>query len=147
MAYAWIEKGWDGNQDGVMEGSQHNTMDVNYFGPNPQMGFWYMGALRAAEEMALAMKDRAFAKKCRKLFECGSAWMDANLFNGEYYEHKITDPNTFAFLDMNALVMPCPDSNWARDVWWISWWDSIWRISAVWDIWATRTISVPLCRA
>ena len=36
-------KRWDGNQDGVMEGSQHNTMDVDY-GPNPQMG-WYMGAL------------------------------------------------------------------------------------------------------
>ena len=33
-----------------MEGSQHNTMDVNYFGPNPQMGFWYMGALKAAEK-------------------------------------------------------------------------------------------------
>lgn len=76
-------------------------MDVDYYGPNPQMGFWYMGALRAAEEMALAMKDKAFAGKCRHLFEKGSAWMDENLFNGEYYEHKITDPQTFEFLDMN----------------------------------------------
>lgn len=62
LSYAWVERGWDGNQDGVMEGSQHNTMDVNYFGPNPQMEFWYMGALRAAEEMAIAMKDKAFAR-------------------------------------------------------------------------------------
>ena len=62
LAYAWTDKGWDGNQDGIMEGSQHNTMDVNYFGPNPQMGFWYMGALRAAEEMAWAMKDKSFAR-------------------------------------------------------------------------------------
>lgn len=100
LSYAWIEKGWDANQDGVMEGSQHNTMDVNYYGPNPQMGFWYLGALRAAEEMALVMKDKAFAKKCRSLFEKGSIWMDANLYNGEYYEQKITDPKTFAFLDM-----------------------------------------------
>lgn len=45
ISYAWIKGGWDGNQDGVMEGSQHNTMDVNYFGPNPQMQFWYFGAL------------------------------------------------------------------------------------------------------
>lgn len=52
-----------------MEGSQHNTMDVNYFGPNPQMGFWYMGALKAAEKMSIAMKDKSFAKKCRTLFE------------------------------------------------------------------------------
>lgn len=100
LGYVWIEKGWDNNQDGVMEGSQHNTMDVDYFGPNPQMGFWYMGALKAAEKMADAMKDKAFAKKCRLLFEKGSAWMDANLFNGEYYEHKITDPKTFEYLDM-----------------------------------------------
>ncbi len=108
MSYTWIEKGWDGNQDGVMEGSQHNTMDVNYFGPNPQMGFWYMGALRAAEEMALAMKDKAFATKCRNLFEKGSVWMDENLFNGEYYEHKITNPKTFEYLDMSASDVKVP---------------------------------------
>ena len=108
LSYAWVERGWDGNQDGVMEGSQHNTMDVNYYGPNPQMGFWYLGALRAGEEMALAMKDKAFAKKCHTLFEQGSAWMDANLFNGEYYEHKITDPNTFEFLDMDDPNVQLP---------------------------------------
>jgi uncharacterized protein (DUF608 family) len=108
LSYVWIEKGWDGNQDGVMEGSQHNTMDVNYFGPNPQMGFWYMGALRAAEEMALVMKDKAFAKKCRNLFEKGSTWMDENLFNGEYYEHRITDPETFEYLNLNNPEIKAP---------------------------------------
>ena len=106
LAFAWKEKGWDGNRDGVMEGSQHNTMDVSYFGPNPQMGFWYIGALRAAEEMAKAMKDKAFAKECRRLFEAGSAWMDAHLFNGEYYEHKITDPETFEFLPEDSDKIP-----------------------------------------
>jgi len=68
LAFAWVEKGWDGNQDGVMEGSQHNTMDVNYFGPNPQMGLWYLGALKAGAEMAKFMKDREFEKKCNDLF-------------------------------------------------------------------------------
>jgi len=106
LAFAWKEKGWDGNCDGVMEGSQHNTMDVNYFGPNPQMGFWYMGALRAAEEMAIAMKDKTFAKKCRDLFTKGSQWMDKNLFNGEYYEHHITHPKTFEFMDPNSPDIP-----------------------------------------
>lgn len=108
LSYAWVEKGWDGNQDGVMEGSQHNTMDVNYFGPNPQMGFWYLGALKAGEAMALAVKDKAFAKKCRTLFEQGSEWMDAHLFNGEYYEQKITDPQTFCFLDMDNPEVKIP---------------------------------------
>ncbi|MBQ9170285.1 MAG: hypothetical protein IJ219_06820 [Bacteroidaceae bacterium] len=121
LSYAWLAdngidgKGsWDANQDGVMEGSQHNTMDVNYFGPNPQMGFWYMGALRAAEEMAKAMKDKAFAKKCHNLFVKGSAWMDKNLFNGEYYEHKITSPETFEFLDMDNPETKVPDFQLGR---------------------------------
>ena len=109
LSYAWIERGWDGNRDGVMEGVQHNTMDVSYFGPNPQMGFWYMGALRAAEEMAIAMRDKKFARECHRLFECGSRWMDVHLFNGEYYEHKITDPKTFDFLDMDDKNIRMPD--------------------------------------
>lgn len=100
LSFAWVERGWDGNQDGVMEGAQHNTMDVDYYGPNPQMGFWYMGALKAATQMALAMDDRDFAQKCQTLFDKGSKWMDQNLFNGEYYEHKITDPSTFEFINM-----------------------------------------------
>ena len=58
-----------------------NTMDVNYYGPNPQMGFWYLGALRAAEEMAFVMEENDFAEKCRHLFEKGSTWLDSNLFN------------------------------------------------------------------
>ena len=92
LEFSWIDKGWDANKDGVMEGSQHNTMDVEYFGPNPQMGFWYLGALKASAEMAEHVGDKAFAKECNKLYKSGSKWMDANLFNGEYYEHQIVPP-------------------------------------------------------
>lgn len=106
LSYAWIERGWDGNEDGVMEGSQHNTMDVNYFGPNGQMQFWYMGALRAAEKMAAAMKDRAFAARCRSIFEKASAYTDSELFNGEYYEQRITDCDTFEFLPEGSERIP-----------------------------------------
>lgn len=89
LEFAWIPGGWDADQDGVMEGVQHNTMDVEYYGPNPQMGFWYLAALRAAEEISLELNDYAFAEKCRGLFENGRDWIEKNLFNGEYYEHKI----------------------------------------------------------
>lgn len=54
------------------------------------MAAWYLGALRAAEEMAKHVKDKAFAMECRSLYERGRKWVDANLFNGEYYEHHIT---------------------------------------------------------
>ena len=89
LEFCWIPGGWDADRDGVMEGVQHNTMDVEYYGPNPQMGGWYLGALRAAEEMARYLGDGQFADTCHDLFVRGSQWMDANLFNGDYYEHQI----------------------------------------------------------
>ena len=92
VEFCWIEGGWDADRDGVMEGCQHNTMDVEYYGPNPQMGIWYLGALRAAEQMARHLGDEQFAGTCHDLFERGGKWIDENLFNGEYYEHKIQPP-------------------------------------------------------
>lgn len=92
LSYAWIKGGWDANQDGVMEGVQHNTMDVEYYGPNPQMTIWYLGALRAMEEMASYLNDEEMRLKCMKLFESGSKWTDENLFNGEYYVQKLMVP-------------------------------------------------------
>jgi uncharacterized protein (DUF608 family) len=89
LAFCWVPGGWDADRDGVMEGCQHNTMDVEYYGPNPQMGAWYLGALRAAEEMARHVGDAEFAETCRELFQQGSRWIDAHLFNGEYYEHEV----------------------------------------------------------
>jgi non-lysosomal glucosylceramidase len=35
LAFAWQPGSWDADQDGVMEGAQHNTYDVEFFGPNP----------------------------------------------------------------------------------------------------------------
>ena len=93
IEFCWIPGGWDADRDGVMEGAQHNTMDVEYYGPNPQMGLWYLGALRAAEEMARHLGEAAFASTCRGLFDRGSAWVDAHLFNGAYYEHRVQAPS------------------------------------------------------
>ena len=92
LEFCWVPGGWDADRDGVMEGCQHNTMDVEYYGPNPQMQTWYLGALRAAEEMARAMGEGGFAEECHGLFERGRAWTDAHLFNGEYYEHEVRPP-------------------------------------------------------
>ncbi len=93
LAFAWIAGGWDADQDGVMEGCQHNTLDVEWYGPNPLMGFWYLAALRAARAMAEHLGDRAFAARCDLLLRNGSAWIDEHLFNGEYYRHEIRPPN------------------------------------------------------
>ena len=87
--FAWEKGGWDGDQDGVMEGAQHNTYDVEFFGPNADCQTWYLAALKASAAMATAMNDGPFAAKCTDFAKRGSAWMDANLFNGEFYIQKI----------------------------------------------------------
>ncbi|MEP7258151.1 MAG: GH116 family glycosyl hydrolase, partial [Flavitalea sp.] len=89
LSFAWIPGGWDADKDGVMEGCQHNTMDIEYYGPNPEIEFWYLGALKASAAMAAYLKDKDFEKTCRKLFDYGSKWTDDNLFNGEFYIQKI----------------------------------------------------------
>jgi uncharacterized protein (DUF608 family) len=104
LSFAWIKGGWDGDQDGVMEGCQHNTMDVEYFGPNPQMEFWYLGALRAGQEMAKYMKDKDFEKRCAELFANGSKWTDQHLFNGEYYIQKIVTPASKALVAKGLMA-------------------------------------------
>jgi len=104
LEFCWLKGGWDADRDGVMEGCQHNTMDVEYYGPNPQMGIWYLGALRAAEEMAAYMGEDEFAATCRELFKRGSRWIDANLFNGEYYEHEIRPAKSKASI-LDSLIV------------------------------------------
>lgn len=125
LEFCWIPGGWDANKDGVMEGSQHNTMDVEYFGPNPQMGFWYLGALKASGEMAAYLGEKKFAETCQNLYMQGSQWIDANLFNGEYYEQHIQPPmsadNVAASLmtitsGRNAIDLTSPDFQLGKGV-------------------------------
>jgi non-lysosomal glucosylceramidase len=89
LAFAWIKGGWDADRDGVMEGCQHNTMDIEYYGPNPEIEFWYLGALKAASKMAEYLNDKEFAETCIVLFEKGSKWTDQHLFNGEFYIQQV----------------------------------------------------------
>jgi non-lysosomal glucosylceramidase len=87
LEYAW--KYWDRDKDGVMEGIQHNTYDIEFYGPNTMMGGFYLGALRAAQEMARHLGEEAKADEYRVLYESGRAKMDATLFNGEYYVQDV----------------------------------------------------------
>lgn len=89
VEFCWIRGGWDADRDGVMEGAQHNTYDIEFYGPNPQCGIYYLGGLRAAAELARAAGDGGFAETCTALWRRGAEWIDANLFNGEYYIQKV----------------------------------------------------------
>ncbi len=90
LEFAWSY--WDADRDGVMEGMQHNTYDTELHGPNTMIGSLYLGALRAAEEMARYLGEERKADEYHRLFARGSKWTDTHLFNGEYYEQRV-NPN------------------------------------------------------
>ena len=81
-----------GGANGLLDGSQHNTLDTNWFGPVAWLNSLYLAALRAGETMAREAGDDAFAKQCADIFQKGSGAHVAQLFNGEYFINK-PDPN------------------------------------------------------
>jgi non-lysosomal glucosylceramidase len=87
LEFAW--KFWDADKDGVMEGEQHNTYDIQFFGPNPMMTTLYLGALKAAELMASAVGDSPAAESCRAIREKGASNFEG-IWNGEFYIQKTT---------------------------------------------------------
>jgi non-lysosomal glucosylceramidase len=87
LEFAW--KFWDTDKDGVMEGEQHNTYDIEFFGANPMMTTLYLGALRAGELMASAVGDTAAAASYREVREKGAQNIE-ELWNGHFYIQKVT---------------------------------------------------------
>jgi non-lysosomal glucosylceramidase len=98
IEYAWSAENpdrWDPDQTGILWGRQHHTLDMELFGPNSWLSSLYVAALSAGAEIADAMDDTAFAAICRDLAMRGAAYIDAHLFNGEYFQQAITlaDPS------------------------------------------------------
>lgn len=92
IEYAWSSENpdeWDRNKDGVLEGRQHHTLDMELFGPSSWLEGFYLAALRAGARMAEALGHDAEAKEYNALFEKGYEWSRDNLFNGEYFIQKI----------------------------------------------------------
>jgi len=79
--------GWliaqDGNNDGIIEGAQPNTLDEAWYGAVPWMSGMYLAALRAGEEMARDLGDDAFAQKCRTIFDAGKRNFVQRMWNEE----------------------------------------------------------------
>ena len=82
----------DGNDDGILEGNQPNTLDTSFFGPNAMIGSLYLASVRAAEEMAREVGDAALAERLHRIFETGIKRYVDLLWNGEYFIQR-PDPS------------------------------------------------------
>lgn len=88
---------WDKDSDGLPDAQQHNTYDIEFYGPNPLTGFILCAALKAGAEMAEHLGDEARAARYRTMFEKGVSSAEAHLWNGEYYEQKLDDPDAYRY--------------------------------------------------
>jgi non-lysosomal glucosylceramidase len=78
----------DGDDNGILEGVQYNTLDAAWYGPMGWISSMYLAALAAGRQMALEMGDDEFAKRCAGILEAGRTNIVKDLYNGEYFIHK-----------------------------------------------------------
>ncbi|HOX36875.1 MAG TPA: GH116 family glycosyl hydrolase [Candidatus Brocadiia bacterium] len=91
LEFAWQH--WDKDRDGVMEGEQHNTYDIEFHGPNPMMTILYLAALKAGAELARVVEDADAAREFAAVYEKGRRNIE-KLWNGGYYEQKVVPPGS-----------------------------------------------------
>lgn len=90
-------KEWDTDHDGVMDGKQHVTYDIEFYGPNTMTNTIYLGAIKGVSEMAEHLGKHDIAKKYADMFEKASKDVDKKLFNGEYYIQDLEDVNAYRY--------------------------------------------------
>ena len=88
---------WDSDKDCVLDSQQHNTYDIEFYGPNSLCNSMFFAALKAGAEMAEHVGDSEHAAKYREALEKGSRKMDELLWDGSYYVQRIDDVNAYRY--------------------------------------------------
>lgn len=122
LEFAWSadnEDRWDPDKTGVLWGRQHHTLDMELFGPNSWLTGFYLGALKAAAEMAAHLGEDATANEYMAIFARGKAWSDEHLFNGEFYSQLVDlkDREQLRAYDGGSVTLKAGKTS---DVYWTS---------------------------
>jgi len=80
-------KTWDPDEIGALTEPQHNTYDIEFWGPNGMLTSFYLGALKAVVLMGEALGEDV--SRYSTLLEKGRKYMESELYNGEYFIQKI----------------------------------------------------------
>lgn len=82
LEYAWYQ--WDRDRDGLVDGDQHNTYDINFQGANPLAQCFYLAALTAGAKIARHLGDESAAAEYERIAAAGREKTRREMFNGEY---------------------------------------------------------------
>ncbi len=80
---------WDPDRKGGLFEPHHNTYDIEFWGPDGMCGSIYVGALSAMAAMATELGRSENAADYAALAQKAAGYMDAELFNGDYYQQQI----------------------------------------------------------
>lgn len=107
----------DTDRDGLLDGPQFNTLDSAWYGKIAWLSGLYVAALRAGEEMARDLGDRAFARRCRQLHERGWHKLRTELYNGEYFQN-VVDPGRLDSVNSGSgcHIDQLLGASWSRQV-------------------------------
>ncbi len=92
LEFAWSGENayeWDKDKDGILEGRQHHTLDMELFGPSAWLEGMYLAALKAAAIMAQALDEDEKAREYLDIFAKGYAFVKESLFNGRYFMQQV----------------------------------------------------------
>ncbi len=120
LEFAWSPEnpfGWDADKDGLLEGRQHHTLDMELFGPSSWLQSMYLEALAAGAAIAEHLGETESAAEYRELFKKGQKKTEEELWNGEYYYQKV-DLKDRALLEKYADAMVSLVSNDVRSTYW-----------------------------
>ncbi len=95
---------WDTDGDFVLDSEQHNTYDIEFFGPNSLSSSMFYAALKAGAEMARFMGDEERAQKYTQAWQEGSRAMDELLWGDDYYIQRIEDVDRYRYQQGNGCL-------------------------------------------
>jgi uncharacterized protein (DUF608 family) len=103
----------DKDGDGILDGSQHNTLDAAWYGKIAWLSIQALGAWRAGELMAGQIGDAGFEKICRERRLTGQKNIEKELFNGNWFFHEKAPGHENAFGTYNGSFI---DQLWGQSL-------------------------------
>jgi non-lysosomal glucosylceramidase len=90
-AVDYADAHWDTDRDGVPDGRQHNTYDIEFYGANPLSTLYYLAGLQAGAALADVVGDGESAARWRACVTRGQQRFVELCWNGKYFIQHLDD--------------------------------------------------------